>query len=240
MSKSISFIQDAVDKQEMNTKCLTNERNLVLVDMNDDDDIVEFLRDQSREWLLQVSESTGLSITAIAKKAGVSHANLNKLVNQPDFPHPMSEKVKIRISRATGVPLPGSNATPKPAVKTSRLSEPEARPFEINLNDAADFSGKNGLDWWEINTDLLDSEGILKGDKVLVDMNATAKHGDCVIAQMVTGSDVKTIFRKYEPPVLTCHTTARTYPKPEYVDGDRIIVMGVVTEVRRLLNSSAA
>tara|TARA_R110002074_G_scaffold21173_2_gene66070 strand:- start:5103 stop:5726 length:624 start_codon:yes stop_codon:yes gene_type:complete len=207
--------------------------------MTDDDDIRIFLRDQSREWLLRVSESTGWSINAIAKRAGVSVANLNKLVNQPDFPHPMSETVKIKIARATGQPLPGNDPQPTPTAQKPGLKEPEAKPYMVQPTER---TGKNGADWWEIGTDLLDSEGILKGDLVEVDLNAAPKPNDCVIAQMTVGTDKQTvtIFRKFEPPMLTCHTTARNYPRPEYVDGERIIIMGVVTEVRRVLRTSAA
>lgn len=239
MSTSSSFILNAVDKQKMNTRCLINERQLVLLPMEDDDDIRIFLRDQSREWLNHVSESTGWSINAIAKRARVSVANLNKLVNQPDFPHPMSETVKIKISRATGIDLPGDEPKATPSAPKQGMKEPEARPFVLQ---SADIERKNGVDWWKINTNLLDAEGILSGDLVEIDLNATPKPNDCVIAQMTVGGgkEVETIVRKFEPPMLTCHTVARQYPKPEYVDGERIIIMGVVTEVRRVLRSTAA
>lgn len=224
----------------MNTRCIINEHCVTHIHMESDDTIREYLVRQSREWLREVIESTGKTPNAIAKKAGVSVANLGKLLNQADWPHPLSETVKLKISRAWDVPLPGAPmATPK---KESRgFAEPEAVRYRPEPGQMLPQATGNGLDWWELRTNFLDLEGLLPGDKVLIDLNRPAKNNDIVIAQLTVESGrVETIIRKFEAPMLTCHSTSRVYPRPEFVDGERVIIMGVVAEARRKMHPVAA
>ncbi|MDZ4382836.1 MAG: hypothetical protein U0942_16005 [Parvibaculum sp.] len=201
-------------------------------------DLRESLRDESREWLQTVIATTGLSVSAIASKAGVSGSNLRKLMREPDWPHPLSDAIKRKISAATGVALPGES---RPS-RMPGLSEPEVRQYQPAPDEDMPFSERNGADWWKVETRLLNLEGYLPGDAVLVDMNETPRANDIVVAQVTQqGSQkVETVFRKYEPPFLTCRTTDASYPRPELVDGDRVIVMGVVVSAWRKRARSAA
>lgn len=95
------------------------------------------------------------------------------------------------------------------------------------------------MDWWIINSWLLDLDGILKGDRVAFDLNRRPKPGDIVVAQQTDGDEVHTVIRKFEPPMLTCRTTQRDYPRAVYVDGERVIIMGTMIALRREVASAA-
>lgn len=192
-----------------------------------DDEIRESLLKQSREWLRMVIDSTGLTANALAKKANVSASNLHKLLYNPDFTHPMSEAQKIKISRATGIDLPGGNAVP---ALSRGFNEPEVMPYRGPTGIPSQRSDENGRDIWTINTDMLDIEGYLRGDHVQTDLNVTPRRGDIVVAQIYGDKGTaKTVFRKYDPPYLIASTTHREEaPKPVVVDNERATIMGVV------------
>jgi SOS-response transcriptional repressor LexA len=202
------------------------------------DKLRESLRDESRAWLESVIESTGMTANAIATKADVSASNLHKLLNKKDWPHPLSDAIKRKIAAATGMPLPG-------AAKVTRaggLSDVEIEPFDSEAAESLPAQALNNADWWQVRTRLLDLEGYLPGDAVLVNLNEAPRANDIVVAQVTRdqGRTVETVFRKYEPPFLTVRTTETDYPRPELVDGDRVVIMGVVTNSWRRRHSNAA
>lgn len=238
MDQSRSFIPDAVFGDEMHTTWVISDHYKGRFEVPKSIDIRESLRDESREWLQRVCDSTGLTVSAIAKKAGVSDSNLRKLMREPDWPHPLSDAVKRKISAATGVPLPGEQ---RPR-QVPGLAEPDVRHYQPGPAEEIPFSGRNGADWWSVETKLLNLEGYMPGDLVLVDLNETPRSGDVVVAQVTQSGNgkVETVFRKYEPPFLTCRTTEASYPRPELVDGERVIVMGVVVSAWRKRARNAA
>jgi SOS-response transcriptional repressor LexA len=232
MIVSTVFIPDAVLGAEMHTISVINGRKGSHFPMPAKRDMRESLRDESREWLRLVIRKTGLTANAIAKKANVNASNLHKLLREEDWPHALSDTTKRKISAATGIPVPGG--IPGRDLPGGFM-EAEITPFDSQQADALPRDGKNGADWWRVHSRLLDLEGFLPGDAVLVDLNETPRAGDIVVAQVSAGdgSNVETVFRKYEPPFLTCRTTQPRYPRPELVDGDRVIIMGVVTKLYR-------
>jgi hypothetical protein len=193
---------------------------------------------ESREWLQRVTDSTGLTVNAVAKKAGVSASNLHKLM-KPDWPYPLKPVTMRRIAAATGYPLPWDDTA---TAARPGFGEAEVAPYAGEAAASLPPVRKNNADWWRVNTRLLDLEGYIPGDAVLVDLNETPRADNIVVAQITrdAGRDIETVFRKYEPPFLTCRTTSPRYPRPELVDGDRVIIMGVVTHQYRDCSVSAA
>jgi len=196
------------------------------------------LKETLREWLDSVRKSTRWSFERIAREADVSPTTLTRFM-KPDYPHLLGLDTIRKISIATRIAAPKELGI---EVKPSGLAESELRhwtPAPEGTHDIDTLS--NGVDWWEVRSFLLDLEGLLPGDKIAVDLNKKAQPGDIVMAQVEgqNGHEVETVLRKYEPPLLTCRTTQREYPGPEFVDGSRVIIMGVAVSLRREMRSSS-
>jgi hypothetical protein len=196
------------------------------------------LKEVLRRWLDSVRGATGWSFERLAREADVSPTTLTRFM-KPDYPHLLGLDTIRKISAITRIAAPmelGIELTP------TGLAEAELRhwtPAPDTLNDAAPPA--SGVDWWEVRSYLLDLEGLLPGDRIAVDLNRQAQPGDIVMAQVERqgGRDVETVLRKYEPPMLTCRTTQRDYPGPEFVDGYRVIIMGVAVSLRREMQPPA-
>ena len=195
------------------------------------------LKETLRDWLNGVRKTTGWSFERIAREAEVSPTTLTRFM-KPDYPNLLGLDTIRKISTATRVAAPGELGID---VKPSGFAESELRhwtPAPEELKSADHLA--SGVDWWEVRSLLLDLEGLLPGDKIAVDLNRQAQPGDIVLAQVESksGNEVETVLRKYEPPMLTCRTTQREYPGPEFVDGSRVIVMGVAVSLRREMRSA--
>lgn len=189
-----------------------------------------------RGWLEAVRKATGWSFDRIAREAEVSPTTLTRFM-KPDYPHLLGLDTIRKIAAITRIAAPielGIELAP-PGFAESELRHWSPAPNE--LEDPT--KPASGVDWWEVRSYLLDLEGLLPGDKIAVDLNRQAQPGDIVMAQVESqgGRDVETVLRKYEPPMLTCRTTQRDYPGPEFVDGTRVIVMGVAVSLRREMRS---
>lgn len=195
------------------------------------------LKEVLRRWLDSVRGATGWSFERIAREADVSPTTLTRFM-KPDYPHLLGLDTIRKISTITRIAAPIELGVELP----TGFAEAELRhwtPAPETLNEASPPA--SGVDWWEVRSYLLDLEGLLPGDKIAVDLNRQAQPGDIVMAQVERqgGRDVETVLRKYEPPMLTCRTTQRDYPGPEFVDGARVIIMGVAVSLRREMQPPA-
>ncbi|MDO8423705.1 MAG: hypothetical protein Q7S99_16245 [Parvibaculum sp.] len=183
-----------------------------------------------RDWLDGVRKATGWSFERIAREADVSPTTLTRFM-KPDYPNLLGLDTIRKIAAATHISAPGDLGIEMAPTGFSESELKHWTPAPNALQDAL----TSGVDWWEVRSYLLDLEGLLPGDKIAIDLNHQAQPGDIVMAQVESkgGQDVETVLRKYEPPMLTCRTTQRDYPGPEFVDGSRVIIMGVAVSMRR-------
>lgn len=194
--------------------------------MSSDADIRESLIRESRAWLQAIIDSTGKTANAIATEAGISASNLHKLLKPGRAAHPLTETTKTKITRALGIASPAGIQPSRPI----GFREPEAIPYREPARHPAEHSTQNGRDIWLLQTLMLDLEGYLPGDHMVVDLNATPRKGDIVVAQIYGPSgNAETVFRKYLPPFVIANTTRReSAPDPMLVDGKNVVIMGVV------------
>jgi len=189
-----------------------------------------------RIWLESVRAASGDSWEQIGVKSNVSPTNITRFMKQGSNSGIGIETIR-KVAATYRISPPSALALD--FLASAGFSEPEARRWEAGTIDADAAARKNGVDWWVVNSWLLDLDGILKGDKVAFDLNRQPRPGDIVIAQMTEGNEVQTIIRKFEPPMLTCRTTQRDYPRAVYVDGDRVVIMGVMIALRRDMAAAA-
>ena len=190
-----------------------------------------------RIWLDSVRKATGWSFERIAREADVSPTTLTRFM-KPDYPHLLGLDTIRKISATTRIAPPSEAGV---ELAATGFAETELKHWTPAPDDTNDKAMSAGVDWWEVRSYLLDLEGLLPGDKIAVDLNRQAQPGDIVMAQVESqgGRDIETVLRKYEPPMLTCRTTQRDYPGPEFVDGSRVIIMGVAVSLRREMRGAA-
>lgn len=187
-------------------------------------------RESLKAWLRDILATSGDTPTALARRAGIAQTTLTRFLNADDSPMLGTRSIaKIRHAVARAAPPPG-------------FAEAEAVPFSVQAAEErmsrvilALIDGRPAADPWLIRTDALVLAGVLPGDIAIVDLNqATAgRPGDIVCAQDYRATGATTLFRIYEPPFLVAASLDREARKPLFVDGDRIVVRGVVTDLLR-------
>lgn len=192
------------------------------------------LREVIREWLQKVIRGSGLSATEIARRAGMATTTLTRFLNNPEHQSVPSLVTIEKVARVTKyAPPPGLGV----AADGIGFSEPEISPYQ-----GAATGDEEAGDWWEIGSRVLDLEGFMPGDRVLVSLRQPPRAGSVVVAQIVArgGEEVETVFRKYEPPFLTARSTVANQPKPVLIDPEKVSIMGVVLRLHREMQRDAS
>jgi len=209
-------------------------------------------REAVLHWLDLCMEKTGETATGLARMAGIASTTLTRFLADPDA-HMLSIRTMSKIGHAAGVPPPFAPLAGQPDTEQGQSSQlqigfaaPEAERFEpAGRNDrlgniaAAAIAGREATHPWSIRTRAVEGRGILPGDVVIVDLNATPSKGQIVCAQVYDWQtrQAETVWRVFEPPYLVAAALdpalAETLRRPLIVDNDRVVIKGVVTEVFR-------
>lgn len=198
-------------------------------------------RDDQIAWLRAIIAYTGMSAHQLALKAGINSSTLHRPLNDPNSTGMLSGRTVAALAEAAGV-----NPMEFPG-RSRGLNEPDAQPFEFANHhelDAADnfnravrelCSGRNGRDPWIMRSYVLELEGILPGDVMVVDLNSQPRPNDIVCAQLYdwSGTKTETVFRVFNPPYLMTHSLRAGRDKPAVVDGTNVIIKGVVENILR-------
>lgn len=205
------------------------------------------LKKQQIDWVKAVMAYLGLkSANQLAELIDTNPANIQR---------PLSDnyKGKFGIETLTKIAQAANLQIMQFPSRQGSFAEPEATPFLYdsgadaigsNLDRAVRelCKGRNGRDPWVMRNYALESSGILPGDILIVDMNVTPKPKDIVCAQLYQWSQMQaeTIFRVYEPPFLIGNSMRYGTSKPIMVDGNDVIIRGVVDALFRPRHSEAA
>lgn len=91
---------------------------------------------------------------------------------------------------------------------------------------------KPGTDIWTVRTTALILGGLLPGDNLLINslLAERARAGDTVIARQYDAKSgtAKTLLRRFEPPVLVAASTDPDHQRALIVDGQNVVIRGVV------------
>lgn len=192
-----------------------------------------------RDWLRRLPEWTGKSRTRIADETGIARTTLtNPLKPNDPGTSTLNATTIDKIVRKYSVPPPGSEATVL-AAKSPRAFQEDAvpyRPGQDGLSGALEMlrEGRFGVDPWTLKSRSLELEGYLPGDIVLVDLNATPRHGDAVCAQVYDFQSMRaeTVMRIFENAgpirLLVAKTMDPDLQRPLVIDDDRVAVKGVI------------
>lgn len=186
-----------------------------------------------RRYLQDVLARTGWTQTELASRAGLDPSTLSRFLSGQRQGHALRRSTIIKIGKVSGIPAPGE----APAVEPSEgFAEAEATPLDLASGDvatgaiAALLRGRDNLDPWTLRSRALENAGYLPGDILIVGLNETPVAGDVVCAQVYdwNTSQTETVFRLFQPPYLLAATADPHLLRPHVVDGNRVVIKGVV------------
>lgn len=134
-----------------------------------------------RKWLQDILDRTGLTVTEVARRAGLDPSTLTRFMNVERDGHMLSARTVRKIEQSVGSTAPAVTGF-----------QEEATPY---IADAAPVSairsavlaikgGRNGIDPWIINGSDLEGINLFRGDILMVDLGAEPVSGDVVCVQM--------------------------------------------------------
>lgn len=201
-------------------------------------------RQETKEWVRAVARYMNLSLSDLALKSGLAASTVTRYINDTSGTLTITERSLDAIARYSGVPkhvLPGERRLPgfgeSEAVPYSEWQD-EKLPEWVLAAIAAHKRNRNGVEPWIMKGWALDLLGILPGDVLMIDQNARPRGGSIVCAQLTdlaTGK-TETVMRRYEPPYLVTHSAKIGPTRPEMVDDERVVIMGVEDGVIRPRN----
>lgn len=193
------------------------------------------LREQQLAWLENIINSSGLTLTDVARRAKLNPSTLTRFRAKDDGGHTLTARTVQKIEEATGVPA-YEQRTKVRAV--SVLSEGEATPFVFDekTNDLmiealrSVVQRSNSIDLWILKTSALAGVGYQEGDVIIVDRDALPRPGDAVCAQRYDWrrGTAETIFRVFRTPYLLTAHIAGEPGQPDVVDDETVAIKGVI------------
>lgn len=196
------------------------------------------IQELERAWLRALENGRRLSLSQIAREAGLSDTTLTRMFHK-GYSGTLSTMTRKRLCETYGVPTPEEwEAAGRPPV--GGLAE-EAVPYQPGRGDAdtdaavrALLHGRKGVDAMVLKTRSLEDAGYLPGDVVILDTTLPAKDRDLVCAQVYEAGGATTVWRRYDAPYITDLTRNPDARKaPELVDGKRVFIVGVVVGMVR-------
>lgn len=195
----------------------------------------------TKDWIRAVAEYLHLSLSELAVKAGLSPSTVTRYINDATGKLTITERTLDAIATFSGVAkhvLPGQRGIPglgdSEAVTYHAGREGQVADWVASAIDAH-RAGRNGVEPWIMKSYALDLMGILPGDILMIDRNRRAKAGDIVCAQLTdlaTGR-AETVIRRYDPPYIVTLSAKIGPTRPEVVDDERVVILGVETGMIR-------
>lgn len=192
------------------------------------------------KWFKTQQKKVGVTAEDIARRMNRSRSNVSHILNGKqrmslEWAKAFSEVLQVPV--ATVLEKAGA-ADPATAQQLSPgFAESDAAPFVARGMDdrapmtlAQAFGAKPGVDVWSVKGRAMVLAGYMPGDFILVDTHAAerVKAGDAVIAQVYGRNGARTVFRRFEPPVLVAAGTDPADAGVHVVDGENVVIRGKV------------
>jgi AcrR family transcriptional regulator len=194
----------------------------------------EQIRLQQREWLARVMREAGETLSGIADKAGISDTTLTRFFNDERYHGTLSSPTVQAISNTFGIAGPGvlSNVH-QIAREEARLLQDDDVDDILKRAIAGLIGDRAAARPWLMRSNALALAGVRPGDIMIIDAAEAAKDGDVVCAEIEAGVSARTVFRLYQTPNLVAASFDPAAVRPELVDGVRVRIAGVMTDLIR-------
>ena len=186
----------------------------------------------TRAFIQRVLDAKRWTANRLAKEAGLSPATVHRAMHDERFV--TSTTTLDKIARAAGMTwqMAGARSTAQ-----GGFAEAEATRFtaEADMPDSLKPADNEGV--WRLSTRAAELAGYLPGDLVLVRQGIEARAGDLVCVQVynLQMDTAETVWRVFEPPYVVPRTMdPQVSPKPLLVDGERVMIWGVVLKCLRV------
>ncbi|KQW22119.1 hypothetical protein ASC80_01610 [Afipia sp. Root123D2] len=210
-------------------------------------EVNEALRAAQLEWLAHAEKTTGKTHTELAREASVDPSTLSKFKSQPN--RVLTALTITQISTRWSIPAGEDVIGPGAPRGFGEEAVPYKTPINGSMLDAAIqalIAGRNNCDPWTLRTRSLEAVGFMPGDVVLVDLSASPRDGDAVLAQVYdfTSMKARTIWRRFrqsgELGFLVPASFDPDAGEPMLVNGRNVVVKGVLLPHRlRPVNNAA-
>ena len=190
------------------------------------------LRDQQLAWLEHITSSAGITLTELARLAGLTPSTLTRFKANNDLGHSLTARTVRKLENASGVTAYETRTRPRlTAIETEEIEafQPDSESeFEGLL--AASIKAQEHLSLWKVNSDVLGAIGFASGTVLMVDTKRNPRNGDAVIARRkdITRGTVEDLLRVWRAPYLLTAYSSGEPLAPEPVDNDRISIVGVI------------
>lgn len=195
------------------------------------------LAEAQRAFLDEAVRYSRMTLTQIARAGQINPSTLTRFRNATGHTGLLSAATLAVVAEISGVAVPVQGAGQAPPARRG-FRETEAEPYKAGPADtlasaiAALTAGGLHLVPWELRSRALEYEGYRPGDILIVDLNAEPRAGDIVCAQIYDWGNpagTETVFRLYEPPFIIASGPVENGRKPRLVDGENVIIKGVLT-----------
>ncbi len=206
------------------------------------------------KWFKQQQKRVGVTAEDIAARMGrdrstLSHIYTGRIRMSLDWAQVFADVFDVPLAvimEKAGVAAPHVAQQLNPG-----FSEGDVLPVAFKPGSADDrevkaaaeaLGGRDGIDVWRVKGDAMAGAGLLDGDFILVDTHAAEKvrSGDTVVAQVYARSGaVKTVLRRWMPPVLLSVGGAGEATEVHVVDNDNVVIKGKVIACWRAFDTAA-
>lgn len=192
------------------------------------------------KWFKQQQKRVGVTAEDIAARLGRSRSNVSHILNGKqrmslEWAKAFADVLQVPI--ATVLEKSGAANSETAQRVSPGFAEAEAAPWsgqgaehDRNRRIAEMMGARSGVDLWSVRGNGMLLGGYRSGDFILVDTHASerARRGDDVIAQIYRHGGARTVFRRFEPPVLLPLSPDPDELTVMVVDNDTVVIRGKV------------
>jgi hypothetical protein len=207
----------------------------------DNSQAMDFTDDEVRDWIRSVLERTQDTATGLARKAGLDPSTLTRFMRE-DGKATLTRKSIAKISQAVGETPYSRRIGLTPAASPEvfdggpeRIADQiDDAPIHVREAITALLRDRKNAKAFRMQARTIFGQGFL-GEAIAIVVKQEPQRGDIVCANLLGWKDISTttIFRVFEPPYLVALPNSFYSPddrRPLLVDGERVILNGVVTE----------